>query len=1103
MKQFLQILVIGLVLAGSDRAKLQAQSCINSSQYPSGTVTVASSGTTAITSCNYAGEFSVENFTAAGFYYFSSTGGASNYITVTDASNNPVGAGYAPLGVVIPSVGVYNTHISLNPACGTDGSCHNVSIYSGTFCANSSQYPSSTVNIATSGTTQVTSCNYGGEFSVNSFSAAGIYTIVGTGGTGNYFTVMNSANTVIYASGTSPLSVNIPTTGIYQIHITTSGPGSCGTDATCHTVEVVAPGPPPAPPANDLCSGAILMATNSSTAGTTVNATTESPSPGTCNTTLSQPGVWYMVAGTGNPMGAGLCATSSWDSKIFVYSGSCGVFTCVKGNDDNGPMCSGAAASVTWCSVPTLTYYILVTGYSSASAFNISVTETVVSTPVLTVSASSSSVCPGKTTTLTATGATTYTWSSGQTAATATVAPSSTATYTISGREATGCKTGTNTIQITTLPLPTITVNSGSICPGTVFTITPSGASTYTYSGGSNTVSPIVNTNYSVTGTGTNGCVSASAAVSSIVMFQTPTITVVPASTAICAGNTTTLTASGANTYTWSPSTVSSSLVVTPASTSVYTVSGTGTNVCNGVKTVTVTVNPLPTVSVNSGTVCAGNVFTLAPTGAATYSYTGGSNTVIPTTNTSYSVTGYSSQGCVSAAPAVASVSVVALPVVSVISGTMCEGSQFVILASGASNYTFSGGNPVNPAATTSYSVTGTNSTGCISLPAVATVTVYNNPAVTAASSASVSCSGSPLNLTASGATSYTWSTGANTASTTASPTVNTTYYVIGADTNGCISYVTIPVTVNPVPNVAIATTKTFICVGNTATLTASGALTYTWDNTSTSNTIAVSPSVTTTYSVTGTNTFGCTKMVTRAVNVNSLTLSTSGNTAICAGDNANLSASGVNSYTWSNNSPFPSIVVSPSVTTTYTVNATGNGCPFSQVVMVTVNPRPTVVASITNTMICVGESATLSATGASNYTWSAGSGTGPSVVVSPTINLTFNYSAVGVDANGCSNTSNSVSLVVDKCTGLNEAARGALAVNVYPNPTTGDFVVELANSMSKSILVTDISGRVILSETTSADKTSFSLNHFAAGVYYVKISSGINAEVIKVVKQN
>jgi len=74
------------------------------------------------------------------------------------------------------------------------------------------------------------------------------------------------------------------------------------------------------------------------------------------------------------------------------------------------------------------------------------------------------------------------------------------------------------TISIVVNPSPTISVNSGTICMGESFTLSASGANTYTYSGGSNIVSPTINTNYSVTGTSTAGCISATAAVSSLVV---------------------------------------------------------------------------------------------------------------------------------------------------------------------------------------------------------------------------------------------------------------------------------------------------------------------------------------------------------------------------------------------------------------------------------------------------------------------------------------------------------------------------------------------------------------------------------------------------------
>jgi hypothetical protein len=291
-----------------------------------------------------------------------------------------------------------------------------------------------------------------------------------------------------------------------------------------------------------------------------------------------------------------------------------------------------------------------------------------------------------------------------------------------------GLGTGNGTITITyaSCITPTITVNSGIICSGSSFTISASGASTYTYSGGSAIVTPTSNTSYTITG-GVPGCPSATnIAVSSI------------------------------------------------------------------------TVNAVPTVTVNSGSVCSGQSFTLFPTGAATYSYSGGSAVVSPTANTTYSVTGTNTLGC--SVVAISSVTVNASPTISVTSGSICSGSSFTMVPTGAITYTYSSGSAVvTPTSNTSYSVTGSNTLGCVSInTAVSSITVNPSPVILASASNSIICVGESAILTAStSATSYTWNTGATTATISVSPTVTSTYTVSSIGTNGCVGNGNITVTVN------------------------------------------------------------------------------------------------------------------------------------------------------------------------------------------------------------------------------------------------------------------------------------------------------------------
>ncbi|MDO9001134.1 MAG: T9SS type A sorting domain-containing protein [Bacteroidota bacterium] len=706
------MVVLMILVAG----KIGAQ-CTNTAQF--GTATAPAQGNSVtITTCIFAGEYSTINSVVSGNTYSSTSSIAGDIITIrSGTSNGPVVAfGTTPLTWTATTAGAHFAHVNTT-GCGSNSTCRTAIIgcLAPPPCTFATQFGSATASSTSSVT--VTTCIFGGEYANVTFTATGNYTATSTGGSGNYITITNSLN-VVLVSGLSPLSVTIPSTAVYRMHISTSS--ACGTDASCHTL-VVNGVAPPAAPANDLCANATSITTSGSFTGTTINATLETPAVPACITSApSQPGVWYTLTGNGNKLGVDLTCASAWDSKVWVFTGACGAFTCVTGNDDSGPICpSSAAASATWCSQVGVQYRILVAGFSSASAFTLNTTQTVV--PVPSITTSTNSVCAGSSSTFTASGLSTYTWNPGAlTGSVQVFTPASTTAYTVTGIEATtGCPSSANSILTVNL-VPSIAVNSGSICSGNSFTMVPSGASTYTFSSGSAIVSPVTNTSYSVTGTSAQGCVSSNTAVSSVV------------------------------------------------------------------------VNTTPTVVVNSGAICTGSSFTLSPSGATSYTYSSGP-VVSPTANTSYTVTGTTS-GC--SANAVATVTVNAIPTVVVNSGAICNGSSFTLNPSGATSYTYSSGPIVTPTANTSYTVTGTTS-GC-SADAVASVTVNALPSVTAVSSTSILCVGQTASLTASGATTYTWNTSANTAVIAISPTVTTTYTVDGSDANGCTNTFTISQAVTP-----------------------------------------------------------------------------------------------------------------------------------------------------------------------------------------------------------------------------------------------------------------------------------------------------------------
>jgi hypothetical protein len=181
-------------------------------------------------------------------------------------------------------------------------------------------------------------------------------------------------------------------------------------------------------------------------------------------------------------------------------------------------------------------------------------------------------------------------------------------------------------VKITTINVaanPTLSVPSSSICVGQSATLTVSGNATNYIWLPSNTlatstvVTPVVSTTYSVMGI-SGSCTNITTA--QVVVNPNPTITA--SNGTICAGSNHTLVANGASSYTWS-----SGPVVSPNSTSVYTVTGS-TNGCQSApKQATVVVNALPIVSISgSSTVCVGQSIVLNASGATSYTWSDGSN---------------------------------------------------------------------------------------------------------------------------------------------------------------------------------------------------------------------------------------------------------------------------------------------------------------------------------------------------------------------------------------------------------------------------------------------------------------------------------------------
>ena len=357
-------------------------------------------------------------------------------------------------------------------------------------------------------------------------------------------------------------------------------------------------------------------------------------------------------------------------------------------------------------------------------------------------------------------------------------------TYTVTA-SSNGCSaTSSIAVTVNALPMASVTPQNAVICSGQSVTLNASGGTSYSWSPATGlssatvanpVASPTTSTIYTVSVTNGTGC-SSNAQVT-VNVRATPVLTVSP-NTTICAGSSITLSASGAQNYTWSPSTGlnnprSATPIASPMTTTTYTVTGDNGG-CSATGTVTVTVEPLPTPSAGPDRVlCSGQSAQLgtAPVAGLTYSWS-------PSTGLNST-----------------------------------SGAQPTVTLT----------NTGTAPRTTVYTLTAVSATGCVGS---STVRVTVNPTVTAnAGAAQTFCSGGSAPLGgAAPATGYTYSWSPTTGlanATTAQTTVSlanttgapiTTTYTLTASSNGCSNTSTVQVTVNPATSAAFAYSAASYC---------------------------------------------------------------------------------------------------------------------------------------------------------------------------------------------------------------------------------------------------------------------------------------------------
>ncbi len=463
----------------------------------------------------------------------------------------------------------------------------------------------------------------------------------------------------------------------------------------------------------------------------------------------------------------------------------------------------------------------------------------------------------------------------------------------------------------------------------------------------------------------------------------------------------------------------------------------------------TATNNPMPMLTVNSGTICVGQSFTINPIGINTFTIQGGNAIVSPSINATYTVIGTNTiTGCSS--NVTSSLVVNPNPTITVNSGVICAGQTFTINPSGANTYTIQGGNAVvSPSSNSSYTVIGTNTvTGCRSQTfATSNLTVNALPAITSTPSILLSaCQGSTGAITGiviPGVNTYTWTSGANIVGN--SVNLNNqpagSYLLIASNSNGCVNSFGPYSIINPnAPSAPTASASAnSLCVGQAISLFASS-----------------SPS--TTFNWTGPN------------------------------------------FNSSTQNP-----IIPNSTTTmtgiYSVYATLLGCsgPATNLTL-TVNPNPTI--TVNSGVICSGESFTINPTGANTYTIQGGN-----AVVSPT--ATSSYTVSGTSSSGCKSQSFATSnLSVNICLGIENNNENLLNILIYPNPTSDNtnLIIDTYNLESLNVNVYDVTGKLVMSpiqnQSLLIGENKFTINtkDLNNGMYFVILTTNKGKETVKLI---
>jgi hypothetical protein len=469
--------------------------------------------------------------------------------------------------------------------------------------------------------------------------------------------------------------------------------------------------------------------------------------------------------------------------------------------------------------------------------------------------------------------------------------------------------------SVTPLPPPTVTANSGTIISGQSFTIVPGGASTYSFVPAGPVVSPTVNSTYTVIGTAANSCTNSASSIVSLApgtalnfISTAPGDNVVlptAISNSLSTSNKLTVEAWVRPTNVSGPARTVIGNYSTPGNQAQFFVRANTSNyqfwIGNSAIGGYMNLNSSATPTLNAWQHIAG-----VWNGTVSSIYING--VLSGTASVTYTSMGVSTNSLVIGGNTINENFDGNIDEVRIWNRALCQNEiqnnmtgEIATTANGLlANYHFNQGIAAgtNTSVTTLTDASGNAYTGTLTGIALtgsisnwvtpggvvsgSNVAAFVSPTLSIAGTNTI-CAGSTTTLTASGNVStYAWVSGPATASNVVTPSVTTTYSVIGTNSLGCQSnVVTNMVTVNTLPTVTAVSNASLLCVGQTASLTANGAATYLWNTSATTTVIAVSPTVNTNYTVTGTtngcsNTFTLAQAVSPCTGIQSLTNGTS-----------------------------------------------------------------------------------------------------------------------------------------------------------------------------------------------------------------------------------